>query len=76
MDTYAGYHQYRFPNSNGYSLFEVFSKRDQWYYSAVDRCCGHVGFSEGPFNTAREAYLDATGQTTRCAISITSRDDN
>lgn len=75
-DPYTGYHRYRQPDYNGWLLFEVFSKRGVWFYTSVDQCCGHVGCVEGPFNTPKEAYLNATGQETRCTIRITSRNDN
>lgn len=56
-DAYSGYHCR--PLDEEFPHFEVFSYKGQWYWSNTDSNCEQIGFREGPFNSAREAYYAA-----------------
>ena len=50
-----GYHQFK----GGVGSFEVFWKKDGWYWWACFPGCMPDGESCGPFRNSREAYMDA-----------------
>lgn len=59
MDPYQGFHRRMREDSNGYYIFKVYPWKDEWYWTSVTNDGYHVGFKYGPFDSAKDAYLDS-----------------
>lgn len=58
LDGYSGYHNRTHPDSNGWSLFEVYHRDGGWYWSACDNCGEHKGAESTKFPSSCKAYYD------------------